>query len=209
MLRGKSVEFIAGQPEPEQAVHFASLAQIASDDFFSVLFGSRANAVLEAMFLLPRNDNSHKHTTFLADDEAIAGMLHAYSAGEAQAWSWLYLRFARWQALRALAVAIRLGDLLDFVGGNLEADDFYIAMLALYPAYRGRGCGKRLLQEAERLAQQRGCARLTLDVDAGNTVARGVYAAAGFQQIDASDEVRLGGESLKLLRLAKPVEPSG
>ncbi len=203
------MELIAGQPVREQAVHFAKLAEIASDDFFSVLFGSRANAVLEAMFLLPRNDNSHKHTTFLLDDEAIAGMLQAYSAREARARAWLYLRFARWQALRALAVALRVSRLLDFVGGNLAPNDFYIAMLALYPAYRGRGCGKRLLQEAEGLAQARGCTRLTLDVEAGNEVARGVYAAAGFQQIDASDEVRLGGEVFRLLRLAKPVEPSG
>lgn len=211
---GKSVAFIAGQPAPEQAAHFASLAQIASDGFFAILFGSRAKLVLETMFLLSDNDNSHIHTTFLlADDDAIAGMLHAFSGREAKAraWrsAWLYLRFARWQALRALAVAIRLGGILDFVGGNLEPDDLYIAMLALYPAYRGRGCGKRLLGEAERLARQRGCNRLTLDVEAGNTVARAVYAASGFRQIDASNEVRLGGDAIKLLRLAKPIERAG
>lgn len=212
-VAGKSVELIAAQPTPEQAAHFAGLAQIASDDFFTVLFGSRANAALEAMFLLPHNDNSHSHTTFLLHDEAIAGMLHAYPASDAKAraWrtAWLYLRFARWQALRALAVGIRLSGIVDFIGGNLQPEDFYIAMLALYPACRGRGYGKRLLQEAERLAQAGGCTRLTLDVEAGNTVARGVYAAAGFRQIDASDEVRLGGEAFRLLRLAKPVERAG
>lgn len=207
------MEPIAAQATPAQAADFAGLAQIAADDVFSVLFGSRANAILEAMFGRADNDNSHIYTTFLLADDAVAGMLHAYPAGAAKAreWRtiWLYLRFARWQALRALAVGIRLSAMLDFVGGNLAADDFYIAMLALYPAFRGRGYGKRLLEEAERLATQQGCARLTLDVEAGNAVARAVYAAAGFQQIDASDELRLAGETFKLLRLARPVNTCG
>ncbi len=203
------MQLIAGQPAPEQAAHFAILAQIASDDIFSILFGSRADAVLGAMFQLSDNDNSHLHTIFLQDGEAIAGMVHAYAADVAQVQArrtaWLYMRFARWHALRALAVGIRLSPLLDFVGANLVTDDFYIAMLALYPSFRGRGYGKLLLTEAERLAHERGCTRLTLDVEAGNTVARAVYAAAGFQQIDASNEVRLGGDTIKLLRLAKLV----
>ena len=207
------MELIVGQPAPEQAAHFASLAQIASDGFFTILFGPRANAVLEAMFRRSDNDNSHVHTTFLLDDETIAGMLHAYSAREAKAraWrtAWHYLRFARWQALRALAVATRLGGMLEFLGGNLQPQDFYIAMLALYPSFRGRGYSQRLLKEGERLAHEQGCARLTLDVEAGNTVARAAYAAAGFQQIDASDEVRLDGETFRLLRLAKSVERAG
>ncbi len=203
------MELIAGQPSPEHAAHFARLAQIASDDVFSILFGSRANAVLEAMFLRSDNDNSHLYTTLLPDDDAIAGMLHAYPARDAKAQSrrtgWLYLRFARTQALPALLIATRIGSILDFLGGNLQVDDYYIAMLALYPSFRGRGCGKLLLTEAEGLAQARGCTRLTLDVEAGNAIARAVYAAAGFEQIDASNEVRLGGISIKLLRLAKPV----
>lgn len=207
------MELIVGQPAPEQAAHFASLAQIASDGFFTILFGSRANDVLEAMFRQPDNDNSHVHSTFLLDVETIAGMLHAYSAHEAKAraWrtAWLYLRFARWQVLRALAVATRFGSMLEFVGGNLQPKDLYIAMLALYPSYRGRGYGKRLLKEAERLAHEQGCTRLTLDVEAGNSVARAAYAAAGFQQIDASNEVRLDGETFRLLRLAKFVERGG
>ena len=207
------MQLIAGQPAPEQAAHFARLAQMAGDDIFTVLFGSRANAVLQAMFLRLDNDNSHVYTTFLLHGGALAGMLHAYPAGDAERQAgrtaWLYMRFARWHALRALAVGIRLSRLLDFIGANLVTDDFYIAMLALYPSFRGRGYSRALLEEAQRRARQCGSTRLTLDVDERNRVARAAYAAAGFQQINASRAVRLDGAWVRLLRLAKPVEIGG
>ena len=207
------MELIAGQPQPKQAAHFASLAQMASDDLFTTLFGARASTVLEALFLETRNDFSHSHTSFLLADDAdraIAGMLHAYPAQAARANSrrtlWLLLRFARFQAPRLLAMAFLLRDILDFLGENLQRDDFYISMLAIYPQFRGAGLSKALLTQAHQLAASNYCARLVLDVDQGNTVARAAYAAAGFLQIDASNEVRLGGDSIKLLRLAKPIK---
>ena len=186
---------------------------MAADDVFTVVFGSRARAVLEAMFLRLDNDNSHVYTTFLLHDGAVAGMLHAYPAAAAERQAgrtgWLYLRFARWQLPRALLSGLWMSSLLDFVGGNLEREDCYIAMLALYPGFRGRGYSRALLVEAQRRARQCGCTRLKLDVDERNRVARAAYAAAGFQQIDASKEVRLDGERFRLLRLAKPVEAGG
>ncbi len=207
------MELLAGQPKPAQAAHFAILAQMASDDLFTTLFGARASTVLEALFLEARNDFSHSHTSFLLADDAdraIAGMLHAYPALVAQATArrtlMLLLRFARFQAPRLLAMAFLLRDILDFLGEYLEQDDFYISMLAIYPQFRGAGLSKALLTQAHRLAASNYCARLVLDVDESNTVARAAYAAAGFQQIDASNEVGLGGDSIKLLRLAKPIK---
>lgn len=48
------------------------------------------------------------------------------------------------------------------------------------PAYRGRGIGKRLMCEVEKLAEQRGCCKLTLEVLQGNAVAQAVYLRCGF-----------------------------
>jgi GNAT superfamily N-acetyltransferase len=48
------------------------------------------------------------------------------------------------------------------------------------PAYRGRGLGKRLMSEVEKLAQKRGCCKITLEVLQGNTVAQAVYQRCGF-----------------------------
>lgn len=196
-------------PTAEQAAHFSRLAQIASDELFSRLFGARAQFVLASMFLQRDNDNSHAYTTFLQEGDAIAGMLHAYPAADAGRHAArsvsLFLRYAAWQLPRALVLGFVLRDILDFVGGNLEADDFYIAMLAIYPAFRRFGHSKALLIEAEGRAAANGCARLTLDVDERNHIARAAYRNAGFQQIAQSKAVELGGERFAVLRLAKPL----
>lgn len=46
--------------------------------------------------------------------------------------------------------------------------------------FRGRGIGRLLLAEAERIARERGCCKITLEVLEGNQVARAAYEKAGF-----------------------------
>jgi GNAT superfamily N-acetyltransferase len=54
--------------------------------------------------------------------------------------------------------------------------------LAVLPEWRGRGVARTLLQFVERAARERGCVKLTLEVQEHNQRARGVYQAAGFAQ---------------------------
>ncbi len=201
--------FISAQANKEHAQRFYELAQMASDGLFTHLFGGRAQAVLLEMFLRDDNEFSHRHTRFLLADGEIAGMLHGFRAGAAQAGSgrslWLMLRHAQLQALRFFIAAVVLRELLDFVGERLDSEDYYISMLAIYPAHRGRSYSKALLAEAERLAAERNCARLALDVDERNAVARAAYRGAGFEQVCESKTVNIAEERLRMLRLAKPV----
>jgi ribosomal protein S18 acetylase RimI-like enzyme len=53
---------------------------------------------------------------------------------------------------------------------------------AVLPEFRGRGVGRALMQEVERSARQRGCAKITLEVQENNLRARRIYEAAGFAQ---------------------------
>lgn len=201
---------IPAQATPDQARHFAQLAQIASDGFFSELFGKRADAALAAMFMQPKNDFSYRYASFLQVDDSPAGMLAAYTAAEARAHSnrtaWLMMRRAGWQSLRFLAVGILLRDLLDFLGNHLESDDFYIAMVAIYPPYRGQGHSKTILRYAQNRALAHGCSRLALDVDERNTIAIRAYQRVGFVQIAQSKKIQQEGERWGLLRLAKPID---
>jgi len=48
------------------------------------------------------------------------------------------------------------------------------------PEYRGRGIGKALLDEIERIAREKGCCKITLEVQENNTAARRLYGNFGF-----------------------------
>jgi ribosomal protein S18 acetylase RimI-like enzyme len=52
--------------------------------------------------------------------------------------------------------------------------------LAVLPAHRGHGVGRRLLEEVERHARATGCCKVTLEVHETNRAAQRIYAAAGF-----------------------------
>jgi GNAT superfamily N-acetyltransferase len=52
--------------------------------------------------------------------------------------------------------------------------------LAVLPGYRGTGVGRALLDAVQQRARERGCAKLTLEVQEHNLRARRVYEAAGF-----------------------------
>jgi ribosomal protein S18 acetylase RimI-like enzyme len=59
--------------------------------------------------------------------------------------------------------------------------------LAVLPDYRGRGVGRALLQAAEDQARQKGCCKLTLEVQDDNTRARVLYQHFGFEDFVVGD----------------------
>jgi ribosomal protein S18 acetylase RimI-like enzyme len=52
--------------------------------------------------------------------------------------------------------------------------------IAVTETHQGRGIGRRLLAEAEAVARERGCCKLTLEALEGNTGAIGLYRSVGF-----------------------------
>jgi ribosomal protein S18 acetylase RimI-like enzyme len=52
--------------------------------------------------------------------------------------------------------------------------------LSVIPGYRGQGVGRRLLEHVEARARELGCAKLTLEVNAGNVGAQHLYRRFGF-----------------------------
>ena len=56
--------------------------------------------------------------------------------------------------------------------------------LAVIPAYRGQGVGRRLLAAVEEVARKRGCCKVTLEVLEANHPARKLYEAMGYASPD-------------------------
>lgn len=56
------------------------------------------------------------------------------------------------------------------------------------PDYRHLGIGKRLLKEVEKIAYDRGCCKITLEVLKGNKTARSLYNQHGFVAYELSPE---------------------
>ncbi len=71
--------------------------------------------------------------------------------------------------------------------------------LAVLPAQRGQGIGRRLLQAVEHKAQELGCCKVTLEVQENNQPARHLYENFGFERMVYEQEA--GG----VLCLAKPL----
>jgi ribosomal protein S18 acetylase RimI-like enzyme len=68
---------------------------------------------------------------------------------------------------------------------ELEAPGtLYIAGIAVWPSFRGRGVGTRFLEAARESAQSLGLRELSLLCFAGNTGARRLYERAGFVVVD-------------------------
>jgi len=54
--------------------------------------------------------------------------------------------------------------------------------LAVLPAYRGQGIGRKLLEGVELKAREMGCCKITLEVQENNHRARQLYETVGFDQ---------------------------
>jgi ribosomal protein S18 acetylase RimI-like enzyme len=71
--------------------------------------------------------------------------------------------------------------------------------LAVVPDYRGRGIGRALLKAVEAAAMQRGCCKITLEVQDANVGARRLYERFGFTDfVIANSATRF---------LSKPLRP--
>jgi len=67
---------------------------------------------------------------------------------------------------------------------KLEEDNsYYICGMALFPEYRGRGIGTRLLALAEEHARDRGFKKVSLIVFEQNTGAKQLYDRAGYEEV--------------------------
>ncbi len=78
-------------------------------------------------------------------------------------------------------VAEKEGQLIGFCGMWIVLDESQITNVAVMPEGRGQGIGEKLMREALRIAKERGCVVMSLEVRVTNDVAQNLYRKLGFQ----------------------------
>ena len=86
--------------------------------------------------------------------------------------------FLAYREQRAIGIAVCFRGFSTFAARPL----INIHDLAVLPAHRGQGVGRRLLEAVERKARELGCCKLTLEVAEHNDRARRIYRETGFEQ---------------------------
>ena len=90
--------------------------------------------------------------------------------------------------------------------GWLILEELHITLLAVDPAHRRRGLGRRLLRALLAEARRRGAERATLEVASGNAAALALYASVGFREAGRRRGYYRSGDDalIQWLRLEPP-----
>lgn len=100
-------------------------------------------------------------------------------------------------------------DPAGFALTRMIVDEAELLLIAVRPAYRGRGIGRDLLDRVTAVAAERGAKRLHLEVRDGNPAAS-LYQAFGFEKIGHRRDYYSGedGERFDAITLALRIKPS-
>lgn len=100
-------------------------------------------------------------------------------------------------------IAIQGSTVVGTVSGFLDGDGFYIRSMAVLPAGRGHGVGRRLMEHAQAFATTHGCGRIYLSTTPFLSQAIRLYESFGFRQCGTAN---LHGTPLLTLEKALPAD---
>ena len=191
--------------KPEDAQDFSNLIMI-SGELLSALYGKKADLLMQYLFKNPQNMYSHEHTYFAEADEKIAGMLLGYTHEEDLSQQRrtrdLTISFLK---VRYLFIISKIIKVYKNMGGLLE-DEYLISNIAVYPEYRKRDFGKKLVDEAKRFAKSRRKHKLVLDVMVDNKTAISFYKNVGFVIENARPPFWLNRKSFEYYKMSLRIQ---
>lgn len=106
-------------------------------------------------------------------------------------------------------IVLTCAEILGYAGVNLGGQIADVMTVAVAPACRGAGHGRRLLSWLIDTARERGAAHLVLEVRADNAPAAALYSCAGFTTISVRRRYYQPGDvDAHIMRLSLEVHPS-
>jgi ribosomal protein S18 acetylase RimI-like enzyme len=163
-----------------------------------------ARQVLEGLFQARRNYFSHEYAVVATCSGEVRGLLIGYGVPFMNSLE-LPTAFCMLRAFGALRYAGFLVRALPLTGvKEAEEDEYFIAHVAVLPAFQGNGLGTRMLIHAEEAAREAGFRKLSMTVDVENQRALALYMRTGFKLIQTIEvpalRRRLGFEGIHRLR---------
>ncbi len=158
---------------------FAKLI-LLSAPYFTILFGNKIKLVLQYLFYSHANLFSYEHTYIIETNDEIVGMLLGYAwqekSRENLKTGFLLFKKLGFSLLTKFLILIKFNKTI----GRLNKDEYYISNIAIYPKYRRKGFGRKLIIEVEKNAKNIGIKRIILDVEKDNPDAIDFYQKNGY-----------------------------
>ena len=169
--------------QPDDPV--AELLFLSAAPYYAAFMGSaaRARRLLTGLYPRPRHTASWEVCRVAVDDasDAVLGVLAAFPSddGDALARRFVRLTLARTPPWR-LPVLVRHLNATAAIAPGPPRGVLYVDALATHPDHRRRGVARRLLAEADHLAERGGLSGVALDTGIENRAARALYEHTGF-----------------------------
>ncbi len=137
---------------------------------------------IKSLVELGSNYFGHENIHVVVDEnENILGILVSFSGKETSLWNDLKVYFKVLNFYDFLKCVVK-GTLINkSLTASLGKDDYYLSNIAVDPQYRGQGIGTYILENAVKIAGEKGCRRVVLDVTFDNKGAKRLYERFGFK----------------------------
>ena len=166
-------------PEIHDVCHVAKLVYDVDYRTFDLFFKSDKKAIESISKYLLKKEINKNFKVILDDDHNIIGYVSIYLHDDSHKFHLKSLR-------------LFLVDILDyFVLCDIEENDLYLAEVAIDESQRGKGLGRKVLQDVIDYAKSKNYSRVILDADFRNEGAKRLYESIGFKQYNKK-RVKIG-----------------
>ncbi len=170
---------------------------------------SQAHRMIALLFRRPKNRYSYQYADLALVDGEVVGLLLSYPGTMMKALHFPMVK--NLFAVNGFRAALRFfyRSLPLMTVKEVEADEYFINNVAVFPQFQGHGVGKLLMELAEQKARASGLQKCALTVDIENERAVGLYKHLGYQVMDTVKikqlERRMGFSGI--YRMVKILEP--
>lgn len=166
-------------PAVHDVCHVAKLVYDVDYRTFDMFFKSDKTAIKSISKYLTKKDLNKYFKVILDDDRNVIGYVSIYLHDDDHKF---YLKSLR----------LYLVDILDhFVLCDIGENDLYLAEIAIDESQRGKGLGRKVVQDVIDYAKSKGYDRVILDADFRNKGAKRLYESLGFKEFNKK-RVKIG-----------------